>query len=81
MLCPSENAEKVNKELMDVAREGIKQDLEDNGMEGVVMRELANHEYGYTGEIDATVDALEGYNIPLEDIKRIAKKYRQTYKG
>lgn len=61
------------KELMScletIHAEGIKADIAENGKEAIIQRELANHEAQITGNLDSTIDALDGYNIPLIDIK------------
>lgn len=77
MLCPKENVEEAIHGLKQIVVRGIKQDIEENGLEAIIDRELANHEAWYTGEIDSTVDALEDYpEISVEMIqKRHALKY------
>ena len=73
LVCPKDTAKQLLVELEEVNEAGIKQDIAENGTEGVVKRELENHEAYYTGDISSTVDALSLYQIPLEDIKRIFK--------
>ncbi len=41
----------------------------------IIWRELANHEAQISGSIDATVDALKGYNIPVEHVQAEYKEY------
>lgn len=68
LICPSENASKLCEKLNKISKKGIKQDLRENGVDGVIVRELYNHECFYSGEWRNAIDALEGYNITEEQI-------------
>ncbi|HUH73341.1 MAG TPA: hypothetical protein VLZ75_02935 [Chitinophagales bacterium] len=52
---------------------GIKKDLEENGVNKIIMRELANHEAQITGDITETFQALQGYNITKAEIENVYK--------
>mgnify|MGYP003678516739 FL=1 len=54
----------------------IKQDIKENSIDGIIERELSNHECYYTGDY-SDLYILEGYNISSEDIERV---YLNTYK-
>lgn len=41
----------------------------------IIWRELANHEAQYSGCIDSTVDALQGYEITREDVQAEMAEY------
>jgi hypothetical protein len=74
LICPKENALALIRELNTIQDQGIKEDIEENGKEGIIKRELDNHEAYYTGDIEGTVDALTAYkNITLEDIQKVFK--------
>ncbi len=72
MICLESKAKDLLKGLDEIYEAGIKQDLADNKKQGVVERELANHEYCITGDITDTVNALVGYNITEKEIKSVA---------
>lgn len=74
LVCPKENAEQMLKELQEITTAGIKEDIEMHGINGVIVRELNNHEAYYTGNIESTVDALAGY--PEIDAELIANVFR-----
>jgi len=61
LLCPQKTTETFLKEYKDIAQRGIEMDIEKNGLEFIIRRELANHECGYTGDISDALEALEGY--------------------
>jgi len=71
LIARTDSAQGLRQKLADIHEAGIKADLEENGVVGVVKRELYNHEAFYTWDISSTVDALEGYDIPRETIKSI----------
>ena len=77
MITEKGNEEKLVKGLNKNYKEGIKQDLKENGKEKVILRELQNHEAFYTGEIEEAVETLKDYpGITKEDIM---KSYRKNY--
>ncbi len=71
LIAPKETAKALIDGLEDVTRSGIKQDLADNGKQAIIQRELDNHECFYTGDITDCVDALSGYEITQEDIRKV----------
>ena len=75
MITPSKNANKVIETLSKIHQKAVKQDLKENGKYQVILRELLNHEAFYTGEIEDTIHALEGYkSITEDDISQIFSK-------
>ena len=73
-LCPKENAKAFIDEHHDLVKAGIAQDVEENGIDGVIIRELGNHEAFYTGDAESTVDALDGYPTTKEYIWQLFRK-------
>ena len=61
MLCPQDNFEAMQKDLRGVIKNGIAQDIAENGIENIIKRELSNHEAYYTGDVDSTWSALTDY--------------------
>ena len=75
MICPKDTINTLLKELDDIYKESIKQDIEENGAKAIIIRELNNHEAYYTGDIESTVDTLTDYPYPItiENIQKIFK--------
>ena len=73
MLVPKENYNALIEVIEEIHRNGIKQDIEENGIESIIKRELSNYECNYTGEIEDAVDALEDYGITYEQVKNVYK--------
>jgi hypothetical protein len=73
LICPKENAATLLKELDDIYRESIQQDIAENGLNAIIQRELSNHEAYYTRNIDSTVDALADYPVTFDDIMKVFK--------
>lgn len=80
MICPKENAKTLILEINSVHKEGVKRDLEENGKEAIIKRELANYECYYTGEIEDCVDALKDYSITEEEIYEVFVKVQRSRK-
>ena len=79
IFCFSKNVDKVISEFERIQKEGINQDIEENGIKGIIERELSNHEAYYTRDIESTVDALEDYpGITAEEILAVFKGVRNV---
>lgn len=74
MICPVATRDELTEGLATIYREAIKQDLAENGKEGVIKRELYNHEIFVTYDITDTVEALAGYGIDREEIQDVFDK-------
>jgi len=69
MLCPKDTYEVLLEELNQITLDGIAKDKEENGIDGIINRELANYEVGYTGDISDTVEVLKSYGITREQVQ------------
>jgi hypothetical protein len=61
LISPKENAKLLMDELGRIHIEARKKDLRENGIVGIVKREIHNYECGYTGELEDVFDALKNY--------------------
>ena len=68
LVCPKDNAKALNKGIETLSEQAIKIDLEQNGVEAIIKRELDNHECYWSGDIEDCVHALAGYGITIEQI-------------
>lgn len=71
MLCPKDTAKTLLEELDVIYRESIQQDIAENGLNKIIIRELNNHECYYTGDYQDCVDKLEDYPITAEDVRAV----------
>jgi len=76
MVCPKANARSVLQALDGIYRLGIEQDIKENGIDKIILRELYNHECFYVGDITDCVNKLEDYPITKNQIINI---YRKNY--
>lgn len=79
---PSVNLEKFNERMEANTAEAIKQDLAENGREGVLERELGNYEIGYAwdGVHDMNFrSGIDGYGFTEEEIATAYKKHMATH--
>ncbi len=70
LLCPVENAAKVQNNLDSIYTEGIKQDLAENGVKKIIWRELSNHECQISYDYTEVIDILKDYGITADDIEK-----------
>ncbi len=77
LIAPKENVKQLLKDIDKAHADGIKQDIAENGIKAIIMRELANHEAQLTQDIEPTVFALSEYPITEADIQSHWKEYFQ----
>ena len=73
LIANREKAEQLIKELDQIHKNGITQDIKENGKKNIIIRELANHEAYYTGDIESIKDALQDYDIKDAEILAVYK--------
>jgi len=76
MIVPKENVEALFSELAQIHADGRAQDIAENGIDGIIRRELNNHECYYTGDISDAVDSLEEYGITRDQVVAIFRAER-----
>lgn len=75
MITPKEHAKEVSQELQRIYKEAMAQDLKENGIQGVIERELGNHEVYYTNDLDPVMEALKDYpEITQKDIIKVYQR-------
>lgn len=77
LVCPKDKAEELTKGLENIQAEGIKKDIEDNGIKAIIHRELGNYETHLTLDFTDTTNALKDYGITKEQIKAEYADYYQ----
>lgn len=78
MLCDERHVQELINGLDKIYKDGIKQDLEENGIDKIIERELWNHECFYTGDITDAVDNLKDYNITKQQVRDMYMKLRDS---
>jgi len=78
LIAPKANASELLAGLKTIHAEGVAADIEENGKPAIIQRELANHEAQITGDVSSTVDALEGYDITVEEVQAGYSTFFQT---
>jgi hypothetical protein len=75
LIAPKEHAKAVVDGLAEINRQGIEQDIKENGESSIIRRELANYECTYTYNLDDCIDALDDYaTITVEMIQAEFRK-------
>lgn len=74
--------EGTEKELMDtldkIHADALKQDLEENGIDAIIKRELGNYECYYTGDITDAFEELKQYGTDWNQVMAIYRVERLT---
>ncbi len=73
----SKNFDKFLEEMEKINTEGIKQDIQENGLTGIIQRELANYEVQITRDWKQLIEVLEDYPGITEDL--IKEQYHIYY--
>ena len=75
MLTQKGNEMKVIKTLEKIYQQAIVQDLKENGIKGVIQRELENYEVYYTNDLEPIMEALKDYpEITQKDIIKVYQR-------
>ena len=78
-VCPKDNCKAFTDDHNLLVDNAIKQDIKENGIDAIILRELLNHECYYTGSIEDTVSALNGYPIGIMAITKVFNKNYNEY--
>lgn len=78
LICPVGKTSELLTRLDTITKEGIAQDIAENGIKAIIRRELFNHECFYTNDICDCVEKLEGYNVSYDDIYQEFNHIRRT---
>lgn len=71
LICPKEFAMNMMKGLKENAEKARAEDIAENGKENIIIRELANHEAYYTGDIEQTYDAVKSYGFTEDEVLKV----------
>jgi hypothetical protein len=74
MIAEKPNVEKLINGLETIYKESIQEDIDENGKDKIILRELENHECFYVSNIADAVKKLEDYPFTEDEIKNIYKK-------
>jgi len=69
LIAPKESGDDIVIALDKIQEEAMKQDIAENGIKGIIYRELGNHECQITGDPGEVIEALKPYGITKEQIK------------
>lgn len=73
----SKNLDKFSDGMEKIQENGIKQDIEENGLENIIQRELANYEVQIGGDWKQVVSVLEDYEGITEQM--VYEQYKIFY--
>lgn len=79
MICPVENVKKFTEEHKKIVSEGIKKDIETNGIEKIILGELTNYECFYVCDYTEALEALEDYGVTEEQVRKVYNENRAIY--
>lgn len=63
MYAPKANAEALMLEYARIVKDGVAQDIKENGFHNIILRELNNYECFYSGDHHDALQALLAYDI------------------
>ena len=79
MFCPKKNGKTVLDTLDKIYKESICQDIKENGVDNIILRELLNHEAFVVGDVEDTEHKLSDYPITKEQIIEVYYKNYKNY--
>jgi hypothetical protein len=78
LICPKNNAQEFINRFNSLNDSAIKQDIEDNGAENIIKRELYNYECFYVCDISDAVKALKKYGFSKDQIQSVYEKEKEN---
>ena len=79
LVCPEQNALLLSSDLEKAHHRGIAQDIAENGVSAIILRELLNHEAFYTGVVSDTVEALQSYEVSRQQVIEVFNQKISQY--
>jgi hypothetical protein len=76
LICPKDKVDELIEGLESISKKGIELDLQENGKEKIIRRELANYETQISGDWQQVVKMLKDYGITEEEV---FKGYQSFY--
>lgn len=73
----SKHYEKFEKGMEQIQKEGMAQDIAENGLEAIIERELANYETQLNGDWKQILEVLEDYEGVTEEM--VLSSYKKYY--
>lgn len=71
MLCPKDTIDELIADLNRIHEEGMQEDIRENGLEKIILRELNNHEAYYTRDLHDTFEAVKDYGVTMKDVAHL----------
>lgn len=68
LICPKDKAKYINEQLDKIYHDSINQDIEENGLEKIILRELFNYECFYTGNYTNAYENINSYPGITEEL-------------
>ena len=76
LICDSRHVQQLVDGLDEIQKYAIKQDLQENGKEAIILRELNNYESYYTGDVENAWDELKQYGFTKDEVIKLFHKQR-----
>lgn len=77
LICDKKNVGALIDGLDNIQALGIKKDIAENGIKGIIHRELGNYECQISMCIDDALGALSGYGVTAEQVQAEYKEFFQ----
>ena len=79
LIVPKINVKKLAEKTTLIHKQGVLEDIAENGKEKIILRELSNHEAYYTGEIDDAYETLNLYGFSKEDVYKMYRNKNHKF--
>lgn len=79
LVCPKDTIAQLYIDFAKIHKEGIAEDIAENGLEAIAIRELNNHECYYSGDIQNALGVLGDYGLSEDDVEAIFKNKNHVF--
>lgn len=71
LVVPKDNKQRLESQIDEAHAQFVKEEIELYGIDKIILRELYNHEAFYTGDVEDTFYALQGYGVTIEKVLEV----------
>ena len=79
LLCPKANYKQLQEELNQNYKNALKQDIEENSIKKIILRELTNYECFYDGDLSECLKSLKDYGVSEDQVIKVYHKNKDKF--
>jgi len=79
LVCPKVNYKQLQEELNQNYKNALKQDMKENNIDDIILRELINYECFYDGDLSECLNTLKDYRVSEKQVIKVYHKNKDKF--